>query len=205
MKWVITGILVVSAAAVLANGVIFSNDNGEGPAPIVLPNEATGKPGYMTLSNDSGGSPTVSNQLNDDGEAPAALAQAPDPMAKQGYMTFSNGGGETPIDGTYTTPGGCSAPRPPEVEERRVQGVGALRFLESSYIHQVAAGIEAADGRCTCELRFPSWDAALDDLKKRFLPLPDDESSGWVRDYARVDRSRLGREIDKLCKAQGIY
>jgi hypothetical protein len=120
------------------------------------------------------------------------------------YMTFSKDS-NGPRDGVYTTPGGCSAPRPPEIEDHRVQGVGALRFLESSYIHQVADSLEAADGECTCELRFPSWDAALKDIEERFLPLPDDESSAWVRDYARPEASRLMREVDKLCKAQGIY
>lgn len=132
------------------------------------------------------------------------LAVSAAAASANGYMTFSNDGNE-PRGGFYTTPGGCSAPRPPEVEDRRVQGVGALRFLESSYIHQVAASIETADGKCSCELRFPSWGAALKDMEERFIPLPDDESSAWVREYARPAASRLMREVDKICKAQGVY
>ncbi|WP_139166007.1 hypothetical protein [Paracoccus tibetensis] len=120
------------------------------------------------------------------------------------FMTFSNEDDVSQVE-TYKTPGGCTAPRPPEVEDRRVQGVGALRFMESSYIHQVAASIEAANGECTCELRFPSWDAALEDVEERFITLPDNASSEWVRDYSRSARSRLTREVNQLCKAQGIY
>lgn len=205
MKWVITGILAVSAAAVLAKGyTIFSNDDSETPAAMTLPSEAMGKPGYMTFSNDSGGSPTPVNQQNVEGEKSTATAQASDPMGKPGYMTFSNDGNK-PGGGFYTTPGGCTAPRRPEIEHYDIAGAASLRFLESAYIHQVASSIEAADGKCTCELRFPSWDGAVDDLENRFAKLPDDESSAWVRQFADQDRSRLTREVNKHCKAQGVY
>lgn len=205
MKWVITGILAVSAAAALANGYMpFSNDDGEAPAVMTLPSEAMGKPGHMTFSNDSGGSPAAMNQSKEEGDTPAHMAQVNDPMGKPGYMTFSNDGNK-PDGGFYSTPGGCSAPRPPEIEHYDIAGAASLRFLESAYIHQVAASIEEAGGKCTCELRFPSWDGALDELENRFAKLPDDESSAWVRDYARTERSRLTREVDKLCKAQGVH
>ena len=166
MKWVITGILAVSAAAALANGTMLpSNDDSEAPTAMTMPSEAMGKPGYMTFSND----------------------------------------GNKPDGGFYTTPGGCTSPRPPKVEDHRIRGASSLRFMESSYIHQVAASLEAADGKCTCELRFPSWDAAFKDMEERFLSLPDDDSSEWVRDYANADHFRLKREVDKMCKAQGVY
>ncbi|WP_265501282.1 hypothetical protein [Paracoccus beibuensis] len=131
------------------------------------------------------------------------LALSASAASADSYMTFSNGG-DTQEVGTYKTPGGCDAPRPPEVEDRRVQGVSALRFLESAYIHQVAAGIEGADGECSCELRYPAWDAALKELEDRFIHLPDTGSSAWVRDYARTDRSRLTREVNNLCRGQGV-
>lgn len=138
---------------------------------------------------------------NDKDEVPATTAIA----NERTYMTFSNDGGRTPRGGAYTTRGGCTAYRAPEVEHRAIQGAASLRFLESAYIHQVAASIEAAGEKCTCELRFPTWDAALEELETRFMTLPSDESSAWVRDYANSDRSRLTREVDKLCKAQGVY
>ncbi len=133
------------------------------------------------------------------------LAVSAAAAAANGYMTFSYDGGETPRGGSYTTRGGCTAYRAPEVEHRVVQGAASLRFLESAYIHQVAKNIEAAGGKCTCELRFPTWDAALEDLEKRFTPLPDDESSAWVRDFANSDLNRLTLDVNKVCKAQGIY
>ena len=175
MKWVITGILAVSAAAALAGGtMILANDDSEASAAAI--------------------------QSKEGGDMPTAEAIA----KERAFMTFSNDGNK-PDGGFYTTPGGCDAPRPPKVEDHRIRGVGALRFMESSYLHQIAASLEAADGKCTCELRFPSWDGALDELENRFAKLPDDESSAWVRDYARTERSRLTREVDKLCKAQGVY
>ncbi|MFC3631714.1 hypothetical protein ACFOM8_20005 [Paracoccus angustae] len=175
MKWVITGILAVSAAAALAGGT-------------------------MILSNDDSEASAVAIHSKDGGETSPAEAIA----KERAFMTFSNDGNK-PDGGFYTTPGGCNAPRPPTVEDHRIQGASSLRFMESSYIHEVAANLEAADGKCTCELRFPSWDAAFKDMEERFMSLPDDESSEWVRDYARTDRSRLTREVDKICKVQGIY
>lgn len=175
MKWVITGILAVSAAAALANG-------------------------YTILSNDDSEAPAATIQSKEDGDTPTAEAIA----RERAFMTFSNDGSK-PNGGFYTTPGGCTAPRPPKVEDHSLRGASSLRFMESSYIHQVAASLEAADGKCTCELRFPSWDAAFKDMEERFMSLPDDESSDWVWDYALTDRTRLSREVDKICKAQGIY
>lgn len=205
MKWVITGILAVSGAAALAGGAMtFSNDKGEGPAAMTMPSEAMEEAGYLTFSFSTGGYPVTLDPSKAQSDMPVDMAQANDPAGQPGYTTFSNDGNK-PDGGFYTTPGGCTSPRPPKVAEHQVQGVGALRFLESSYIHQVAANLEAADGKCTCELRFPSWDAALKDMEERFMSLPDDESSGWVWDYARTDRTRLSREVDKICKAQGIY
>ena len=128
-----------------------------------------------------------------------------DAIAKErDFMTFSNDGNK-PDGGFYTTPGGCTAPRPPKVQDHSLRGASSLRFMESSYIHKVAAGLEAADGKCTCEVRFPSWDAAFKDMEERFMSLPDDDSSEWVRNYAIADHFRLKREVDKICKAQGIY
>lgn len=179
MKWMIAGIAAVSAVAALANGYMnFSNNGDKIPAGVTPTNDSGKSPGGLTLSNNGEGTP--------------------------GYMSFSNDGSK-PRGEFYTTPGGCQAPRPPEVEDRRVRGASSLRFLESSYVHQVAASIEAAGGKCTCELRFPSWNAALEDLEKRFAPLSDDESSEWVRDFANLDRSRVTREVNQLCKAQGVY
>ena len=133
-----------------------------------------------------------------------ALALSASIASADSYMTFSNDGPKE-RGGEYTTRGGCTAYRPPEVEDRRIQGVGSLRFLESAYIHQVAEGIEAAGGECTCALRFPTWDAAVQELEERFNAPPDNESSAWVYDYARKDGSRLTREVMQLCKAQGVY
>lgn len=175
MKWVITGVLAVSAVAVFANGNMGpSNDDSEASAAAI--------------------------QSNEGGDTPTAEAIA----KERAFMTFSNDGNK-PDGGFYTTPGGCTAPRRPEIEHYDIAGAASLRFLESSYIHQVAASIEAAGGECTCELRFPSWDDAVDDLNNRFAKLPDDESSAWVRQFADQDRSRLTREVNKHCKAQGIY
>ena len=179
MKWVITGILAVSAAAASANG-------------------------YMTFSFSSGGPPVALDQSKGQSDMPVDMAQANDPAGQPGYTTFSNDVNKTD-GGFYTTPGGCNAPRRPEIEHYDIAGAASLRFLESAYIHQVAASLEAADGKCTCELRFPSWDAAFKDMEERFMSLPDDESSDWVWDYALTDRTRLSREVDKICKAQGIY
>jgi|GEM_PF-3646208 len=205
MKWVIAGILAVSAAAALANGYMtLSNDDSEAPAAMSMPSEARGEAGYLTFSYNTAGSPVVVDQSKERSDMPVDMAQANDPAGQPGYTTFSNDGNKTD-GGLYTTPGGCSAPRPPEIEHYDIAGAASLRFLESAYIHQVAASIEAADGKCTCELRFPSWDGALDELETRFAKLPDDESSAWVRNYARTERSRLTREVDKLCKAQGVY
>ena len=175
MKWVITGVLAVSAVAVFANGTIGpSNDDSEASAAMI--------------------------QSKEGGDTPTAEAIA----KERAFMTFSNDGNK-PDGGFYTTSGGCNAPRPPKVEDHSLRGASSLRFMESSYIHQVAANLEAADGKCTCELRFPSWDAAFKDMEDRFMSLPDDESSEWVWDYARTERTRLSREVDKICKAQGIY
>ena len=175
MQWVITGILAVSGAAVFANGTM-------GPT-----------------SNDSE-APAAAIQSEEGGETSAAEAIA----KERAFMTFSNDGNK-PDSGFYTTPGGCDAPRPPKVEDHSLRGASSLRFMESSYIRQVAASLEAADGKCTCELRFPSWDAAFKDMEERFMSLPDDDSSEWVRNYAISDHFRLKREVDKICKAQGIY
>ncbi|WP_306752687.1 hypothetical protein [Paracoccus actinidiae] len=205
MKWVITGILAVSAAAALANGyMILSNDDSEAPAVMTVPSEAMREAGYLTFSFNTGAAPVALDQSKEQRDMPVDMAQANDPAGQPGYTTFSNDGNK-PDGGFYTTPGGCSAPRPPEIEHYDIAGAASLRFLESAYIHQVAASLEAAAGKCTCELRFPSWDGALDELENRFAKLPDDESSAWVRDYARTERSRLTREVDKLCKAQGVY
>lgn len=133
-----------------------------------------------------------------------ALAFSASMASADSYMTFSNDGAKQRGE-EYTTRGGCTAYRPPEVEQRVVQGAGSLRFLESAYIHQVAESIEAADGECTCELRFPTWDTALEELENRFFTLPDDESSAWVNDYTHDENFRLSREVNKLCKAQGVY
>ncbi|WP_207100862.1 hypothetical protein [Paracoccus shandongensis] len=206
MKWVITGILAVSGAAALAGGAMtFSNDKGETPAAMTMPSEAMEEAGYLTFSFSTGGSPVTLDPSKAQSDMPVDMAQANDPAGQPGYTTFSNYGGGTSRGGAYTTRGGCAAYRAPEVEHRAIQGAASLRFLESAYIHQVAASIEAAGGKCTCELRFPTWDAALEELETRFMTLPSDESSAWVRDYANSDRSRLTREVDKLCKAQGVY
>ena len=175
MKWVITGILAVSAAAALAGGT-------------------------MILSNDDSEASAVAIQSKEGGDMPTAEAIA----KERAFMTFSNDGNK-PDGGFYTTSGGCNAPRPPKVEDHSLRGASSLRFMESSYIHQVAANLEAADGKCTCELRFPSWDTAFKDMEERFMSLPDDDSSEWVRNYAISDHFRLKREVDKICKAQGIY
>jgi hypothetical protein len=205
MKWVITGILAVSAAAALADGTMLpSNDDIEAPAAMTMPSEAIGEAGNLSFSFSTGGSLVTLDQSKAQSDMPVDMAQADGQMGKPGYITFSNDSTK-PNGGFYTTPGGCSAPRPPEIEHYDIAGAASLRFLESAYIHQVAASIEAADGKCTCELRFPSWDGALAELENRFATLPDDESSAWVRDYARTERSRLTREVDKLCKAQGVY
>lgn len=175
MKWVITGILAVSAAAALAGGtMILANDDSEASAAAI--------------------------QSKEGGDMPTSEAIA----KERAFMTFSNDGNK-PDRGFYTTSGGCNAPRPPKVEDHSLRGASSLRFMESSYIHQVAANLEAADGKCTCELRFPSWDAAFKDMEERFMSLPDDDSSEWVRNYAISDHFRLKREVDKICKAQGIY
>lgn len=175
MKWVITGILAVSGAAALAGGT-------------------------MILSNGDSEASAVAIQSKEGGDTPTVEAIA----KERAFMTFSNDGNK-PDGGFYTTPGGCNAPRRPEIEHYDIAGAASLRFLESAYIHQVAASIEDADGKCTCELRFPSWDGAMNELNNRFAKLPDDESSAWVRDYAGTERSRLSREVRKLCKAQGVY
>lgn len=205
MKWVITGILAVSGAAALAGGAMtFSNDKGEAPAAMTMPSEAREEAGYLTFSFSTGGSPNTLDPSKAQSDMPVDMAQANDPAGQPGYTTFSNDG--TKLNGGfYTTHGGCNAPRPPKVEDHSLRGASSLRFMESSYIHEVAANLEAADGKCTCELRFPSWDAAFKDMEERFMSLPDDESSEWVRDYAISDHFRLKREVDKICKAQGIY
>lgn len=205
MKWVITGILAVSAAAALAGGtMILSNDDSEASATMTMPSEAMEEAGYLTFSFSTGGSPVTLDPSKAQSDMPVDMAQANDPAGQPGYMTFSNDG-NNPDGGFYTTHGGCNAPRRPEIEHYDIAGAASLRFLESAYIHQVAASIEAADGKCTCELRFPSWDGAMNELNNRFAKLPDDESSAWVRDYAGTERSRLTREVGKLCKAQGVY
>ena len=205
MKWVITGILAVSGAAAMAGGYMtISNDNGEAPAAMTMPSEAMEEAGYLTFSFSTGGSPVALDPSKAQSDMPVDMAQANDPAGQPGYMTFSNDGNK-PDGGFYTTHGGCNAPRRPEIEHYDIAGAASLRFLESAYIHQVAASIEAADGKCTCELRFPSWDGAMNELNNRFAKLPDDESSAWVRDYAGTERSRLTREVGKLCKAQGVY
>ena len=205
MKWVITGILAVSGAAALAGGYMtISNDNGEAPAAMSMPSEAMEEAGYLTFSFSTGGSPVTLDPSKAQSDMPVDMAQANDPAGQPGYMTFSNDGNK-PDGGFYTTHGGCNAPRRPEIEHYDIAGAASLRFLESAYIHQVAASIEAVDGKCTCELRFPSWDGAMNELNNRFAKLPDDESSAWVRDYAGTERSRLTREVGKLCKAQGVY
>ena len=205
MKWVITGILAVSGAAALAGGtMILSNGDSEASAAMTMPSEAMEEAGYLTFSFSTGGSSVTLDPSKAQSDMPVDMAQANDPAGQPGYTTFSNDG--TKLNGGfYTTHGGCNAPRPPKVEDHSLRGASSLRFMESCYIHQVAASLEAADGKCTCELRFPSWDAALKDMEERFMSLPDDESSEWVRDYANADHFRLTREVDKLCKAQGVY
>ena len=210
MKWVITGILAVSGAAALAGGtMILANDDSEVSAAAIQSKEGGDMPtaeaiakerAYMTFSNDGGGSPANMEPAKEGSETSAAEAIA----KERAFMTFSNDGNK-PDGGFYTTPGGCNAPRRPEIEHYDIAGAASLRFLESAYIHQVAASIEAADGKCTCELRFPSWDTAFKDMEERFMSLPDDDSSEWVRNYAISDHFRLKREVDKICKAQGIY
>lgn len=210
MKWAITGILAVSAAAALANSYMtLSNGDNEAP-PAASQSKEVGdtsaataiakERAFMTFSNNGGGSPANMEPAREDGDMPNTEAIA----KERAFMTFSNDGNK-PDGEFYTTPGGCTSPRPPKVEDHRIRGASSLRFMESSYIHQVAASLEAANGKCTCELRFPSWDAAFKDMEERFLSLPDDDSSEWVRDYSNADHFRLTREIDKLCKAQGVY
>ena len=75
MKWVITGILAVSAAAALANGyTILSNDDSEAPAGMTVPSEAMGEAGYLTFSYNTGGSPVAVDQSKErsDKRTPAA-------------------------------------------------------------------------------------------------------------------------------------
>ena len=110
MKWVITGILAVSAAAALANGTMLSsNDDREVLTAMTMPSEAIGEAGYLTFSFSTGGSPVGLDPSTAQSDMPVDMAQVNDPVGQPGYTTFSNDGNKTNGE-FYTTPGGCSAP-----------------------------------------------------------------------------------------------
>lgn len=121
----------------------------------------------------------------------------------QGSITFDSGDPKF-VGEQYITGGGCLAHRAPQMPEKFLNGASASRILQSIYIHQVADAIEQAGGECSCEIRFPTWNAAVAEYQERFSNLPDDSTSTWVRQFAYNDRGRVTNEVGDICYAAGV-
>ncbi|WP_176084238.1 hypothetical protein [Martelella sp. HB161492] len=128
----------------------------------------------------------------------ATVAAAQQARPDAGYFTFKK---EDPNAETYTTLGGCTGYRRPQVAEKWVQGQGGGRMLEAVYFHQIAANLMKV-GTCTCELRFPRWDAALAEYQTKILPLNADDAP-WMPGYV-VEGGRMLNEFTNYCRSQGI-
>ncbi|MCY1741010.1 hypothetical protein [Ensifer sp. SL37] len=121
---------------------------------------------------------------------------------ERNYMTFSN---DVKMPPTYKTAGGCTAYDPPEIAYKTLVGSSSDRILRKIYRRQVVAGIEKAGNKCSCELRFPTWDAALQEYETRFANLADDDSSAWVFDFVHTEMLVNGENLDDFCSKQGVF
>ncbi|TPW27062.1 hypothetical protein FJU08_20855 [Martelella alba] len=128
--------------------------------------------------------------------ATAAAAQQAQPDA--GFFTFRN---EDQNAQTYTTLGGCTGYRRPQIAEKWVQGQPGERILEAIHFRQIAANLKKA-GKCTCELRFPTWDAAMAEYQTKILPLNTDDAP-WIPGYV-VEGGRMLNQFTNYCRSQGI-
>lgn len=111
-----------------------------------------------------------------------------------------------PGSGSYRTRGGCTAYNPPVMPEgEHIHGRGAFRVLEAIYVQQKLARLKAAGGKCTCAVRFPTWDAALAEYKAKFRNRAGDYSREWIREFTTSGLNRASLEVSRTCRAQGIY
>lgn len=108
--------------------------------------------------------------------------------------------------GSYQTRGGCTAYNAPVMPKgERLHGRGAFRVLESIYVHQKLARLRAAGGKCTCAIRFPTWDAALAEYREKFRNRAGDYSREWITEFTTTGLNRASLEVSRTCRAQGVY
>ncbi|MFT4014396.1 MAG: hypothetical protein QM682_13530 [Paracoccus sp. (in: a-proteobacteria)] len=77
--------------------------------------------------------------------------------------------------------------------------------MESIYVQKKLARLKAAGGKCTCAIRFPTWDAALAEYNAKFRNREGDYSREWIRQFTTTDLNRAGLQVSRTCRAQGIY
>lgn len=122
-----------------------------------------------------------------------------------GYFDFT-ASPVKPGGGSYQTRGGCTAYNAPIMPKgEQIHGRGAFRILETIYVHQKLARLKAAGGKCSCEIRFPTWDAALAEYNEKFRNRAGDYSREWIREFTTTGLNRASLEVSRTCRAQGIY
>jgi hypothetical protein len=61
-----------------------------------------------------------------------------------------------------------------------------------------------ASGDCGCDVRFPSWDAALAEYEERFATNTQAEHT-QARLAIRNEQNQIARDVQDLCEAQGNW
>lgn len=111
-----------------------------------------------------------------------------------------------PGGGSYQTRGGCTAHNSPVMPRgEQLHGRGALRVLEAIYTHQNLTRLKAAGGRCSCAIRFPTWDAALAEYNEKFRGRARDYSREQITEFTTTQNNRESLELSRTCRAQGVY
>lgn len=111
-----------------------------------------------------------------------------------------------PGGGSYQTRGGCTAHNSPVMPRgEKIHGQGALRVLEAIYVQQNRARLQAAGGKCSCAIRFPTWDAALAEYNAKFRNRAGHYSREQIRQFTTTELNRASLQVSRTCRAQGIY
>lgn len=111
-----------------------------------------------------------------------------------------------PGGGAYQTRGGCTAYNSPVMPKgEQLHGRGALRVLEAIYVHQNLARLNAAGGKCSCAIRFPTWDAAVAEYNGKFRANAGSFTRDQIMEFTTTQKNRESLELSRTCREQGIY
>lgn len=119
------------------------------------------------------------------------------------FLSLSAG---TPGSGTYQTRSGCIAHSPPVMPKgEQMHGRSALRILEAIYAQQNLSRLRAGNNKCTCEIRFPTWHAALAEYDLNFRDQAKKYSRDWIGDFTTKALNSANVELSRACRSQGIF